>query len=253
MINAIIIEDEKAAVDLLINALTEVDSTVRIDAVLSSVKESSAYLATAPGADLIFSDVQLPDGCSFEALKNNTRNIPVIFVTGYDEFIVNAFGCNGIEYLLKPITNQDISNALNKYRMFEKHFTEHNSKLNNLIRQVESRKKSRLIARRGVEHIALKMEDIVLLYTENKVVYIIDKEGKKYVGDKNLTEMETELDDMNFFRANRQYIINLNYIKGFKPFEKVKLSVEMLLSGRQQEVIISQENSSQFREWIYNV
>lgn len=252
MINAIIIEDEKPAIELLISMLNEVDKTIHIEAVLSTVKETRDYLMSEPNADLIFSDVQLSDGYSFEALKNRNHHIPVIFVTGFDEFIINAFACNGIEYLLKPITKEDIQNALVKYRMFEKHFTEHNNKLNNLFRHLETRKRSRLIVRKGIEHIALKFEDIVLFYTENKVVYVVDKDGKKYMGDKNLSEMEAELDDINFFRANRQYIINLNYIKGFKSVEKVKLSVEMLLSEKLCPVIISQENSSQFREWIHN-
>lgn len=134
----------------------------------------------------------------------------------------------------------------------EKDFLANNSKLNDLLDHLNNRKKSRLVVRRGLEHIALKIEDVVLLYTENKLVYVIDRLGKKYLGDKNLSEMELELDDTMFFRANRQYIINVEFVKGFKPYEKVKLWVDMSLPELNHPIIISQENAPQFREWMFN-
>ncbi len=93
---------------------------------------------------------------------------------------------------------------------------------------------------------------MALLYTMNKLVYVIDRSGKKYIGDKNLGEMEEQLDENMFFRANRQYIINIEYIKGFKPYEKVKLLVDMSLPELGHPIIISQENAPQFREWMFN-
>ena len=108
-----------------------------------------------------------------------------------------------------------------------------------------------MVVRRGLEHIALKMEDIVLIYTENKLVYLLDNNGKKYIGDKNLSELELELDDTVFFRTNRQYIVNINYIKGFKPYEKVKLLVDVNLPDLNHKIIISQEHAPEFRKWIY--
>jgi DNA-binding LytR/AlgR family response regulator len=251
MLNAIIIEDERPAMELLIQALSEIDSSIQVDALLSSVKEAREYLATEPKADIIFSDVQLSDGYSFEIFRNMSSRIPVIFITGYNEYMMNAFSCNGIDYLLKPVSKMDIKNALQKYRMLEQHFAGHNDKLDNLIRHMETRKKSRLIVRKGLEFLALKLEDVALLYTENKLVYVIDKFGKKYIGEKNLGEMEMELDDSLFFRANRQFIININFIKGFKPFEKVKLIIEMAIPELKHDIIVSQENAPQFRQWMY--
>jgi DNA-binding LytR/AlgR family response regulator len=251
MLNTIIIEDERPARDLLVQTLAEIDSTIQVDAMLTSVKESVEYLSREPRADIILSDVQLTDGYSFEIFKNNTRNIPVIFITGYDEFMVNAFACNGIDYLLKPLSRHDLRQALHKYKMLGNHFSGHNKGLNNLIQQPSTRKKSRMIVRKGLEYISLRLEDIVLLYTENKLVYIIDKEGKKYIGEKNLAELEQELNPANFFRANRQYLIHMNFIKGFRSFEKVKLLVELSLTGLNHEIIISQENAARFRQWMY--
>jgi DNA-binding LytR/AlgR family response regulator len=251
MLNAIIIEDERPAMEMLIQALTEADSSIQVDAILSSVKESMEYLSSNPKADIIFSDVQLSDGYSFEIFKARPSSIPVVFITGYDEFMMNAFSCNGIDYLLKPVSKKDLQQALYKYRMLERHFSGHNTMLDNLMRHFETRKRSRLIVRKGMEHLTLKLEDVALLYTENKLVYVVDRLGKKYIGDKNLGEMELELDETLFFRANRQYIININFIKGFRPFEKVKLLVEMALPELKHEIIISQENAPQFRQWIY--
>lgn len=134
----------------------------------------------------------------------------------------------------------------------EKDFLAHNDKLSDLLDQLYNKRKSRMVVRRGLEHIALRIDDVVLLYTENKLVYVIDRFGKKYVADKNLGEMELELDDKMFFRANRQYIINIEFVKGFKPFEKVKLLVDLSLPELNHSIIISQENAPQFREWMFN-
>jgi DNA-binding LytR/AlgR family response regulator len=252
MLKAIIIEDERPAMEMLLHTLAEADPDVQVEAILSTVAESIHYLSGNPKADLIFSDVQLQDGLSFEIFKNTDITIPVIFITGYDEFIMNAFTSNGIDYLLKPINKKELKNALLKYRMFEKHFAAHNDMIKNLVQQFDNRKKSRLVVRKGLEHIALKLEEIVLFYTENKLVYVIDRLGKKYLADKNLSDLEEELDSNLFFRANRQYIININFIRGFKTYEKVKLQIELMIPDLNHSIIISQENAPQFRQWIFN-
>ena len=251
MINAIIIEDEKPAMELLVKALSESENSIHIDAVLSSVKEGKEYMANDPAADIIFSDVQLTDGYSFEIFKNSNLRIPVVFITGFNEFMMNAFASNGIDYLLKPVCKEDIQKSLYKYFKLKNHFSEHDDRLANLVHHFQTRKKNRMVVRRGLEHIALKMEDIVLIYTENKLVYLLDNNGKKYIGDKNLSELEIELDDTVFFRTNRQYIVNINYIKGFKPYEKVKLLVDVNLPDLNHKIIISQEHAPEFRKWIY--
>ncbi len=144
MLNAIIIEDEKPARELLVQTLTEAGNDIHIDAILSSVKESKEYLATDPRADIIFSDVQLTDGYSFEIFKNRATRIPVIFITGYNEYMMNAFSCNGIDYLLKPVSKTDIQHALFKYHMLEKHFAGHDDKLYNLIRHTGNPEKNQV-------------------------------------------------------------------------------------------------------------
>jgi DNA-binding LytR/AlgR family response regulator len=251
MINAIIIEDERPALEDLVTTLSAVADDVQVTARLSSVRESIEYLSQQPAADLIFSDVQLGDGLSFEIFNQSGIRTPVIFITGYDEFMLNAFEYNGIDYLLKPVDKESLRKALNKYRMLEKHFTNHHS-INNLLQYIGNHKKKRMIVKKGMENISLRMEDIVLFYTENKIVYVIDRWNKKYLSDKNLSELENELDDAIFFRANRQYIININFVRGFKSYEKVKLMIDLSLPDLNHCIIISQEMAPQFREWMYN-
>jgi DNA-binding LytR/AlgR family response regulator len=251
MLNTVIIEDERPALEDLAAAITSIADDIHIVARLGSVRESIEFLSQKPDVDLIFSDVQLSDGLSFEIFSQGNVRTPVIFITGYDEFMMNAFEYNGIDYLLKPVDREDLRKALTKYRMLEKHFTDHHS-LKSLLQYVGEHKKKRMIVKKGMENISLRLDDIVLFYTENKIVYVVDRWGKKYLADRNLSEMEEELDEATFFRANRQYIININFIRGFKAYEKVKLIVDLTLPDLNHCVIVSQEMAPQFREWMHN-
>ncbi len=251
MLNAVIIEDERPALENLVSTLYSIAEDVHITARLESVRESIEYLSQKPAVDLIFSDVQLNDGLSFEIFNQGHIRTPVIFITGYDEFMMNAFEYNGIDYLLKPVDKEDLRKALIKYRMLEKHFTDHHS-LVNLMQYVGDHKKKRILVKKGMENISLRLDDVALFYTENKLVYVLDRWGKKYLADKNLTELEEELDENTFFRANRQYIININFIRGFKAYEKVKLIVDLTVPELSHCVIVSQETAPQFREWMHN-
>jgi DNA-binding LytR/AlgR family response regulator len=250
MINAVIIEDERFAQEKLLDLLGEVSAEMNVIGILSSVKESIDYFKTALPIDLIFCDVQLPDGLSFDIFSETQTNIPVIFTTGYDKFILYAFENNGIDYLLKPINKDDLANALLKYKKFEDHFSSQHHSLYRLKETLNMKKKIRLLVKRGIEFVPLPLEEIALFYTENKLVYVIDKHGKKYMSDRTLNELEVELDDTVFFRANRQYIINLNFVRSFKAYEKVKLQVDLLVPEIDHFIVISQSTAPDFRKWI---
>jgi len=183
MLNAVIIEDERPALESLLNTLSSVTDDVQVTARLGSVKESIEFLSQPNAVDLIFSDVQLSDGLSFEIFNKGNIRIPVIFITGYDEFMLNAFEYNGIDYLLKPVDKESLGKALVKYKMLEKHFTNHHS-LANLMQYIGNHKKRRMIVKKGMENISLRLDDVVLFYTENKIVYVLDRWGKKYLADK---------------------------------------------------------------------
>lgn len=249
MKNAIIIEDEKAVAQNLVATLKEVAPYIQIKAILSGVEESINYLSADINADIIFCDVQLTDGLSFSIFNEVHIDAPIIFITGYDKFMLNAFEYNSIDYLLKPVCNEDLQKALDKYKRLEQHFT-HTSLLSNFLQHFNTSKKTRILVKKGLENISLLLEDIVLFFTENKIVYVIDKSGRKYLIDKNLSDLETELDNKIFFRVNRQYIVNINYIRSFKAYERVKLQIELTLSDLNYFIVVSQETAPFFRKWI---
>ena len=251
MLNTIIIEDERPSRESLLQTLSRISADVNLLATITSVQEGISYLGQPRNADIIFSDVQLPDGLSFEIFRHCIVDSPVIFVTAYDEFMMNAFEYNGIDYLLKPVNEHELDKALKKYNMLQHHFAG-KTDISKLVSPLLHPKKTRIVVKRGIESIALPFEDIVLFFTENKVVYVIDKNGKKYLSDKNLSDLEMELDNNKFFRANRQYIVNIDYIRSFKPYEKVKLQIDLATSEINHAIIVSQETAPAFRKWVYD-
>lgn len=253
MINVIIIEDEIPAMKVMLRALSEASNEVNVQAKLKTVKESIEYLKNVSLLpDIIFSDVQLSDGLSFDIFTQTGIQTPVIFTTAYDQFMLLAFENNGIDYILKPVEKNDIEKALKKYRHLKNHFAQHapDQHIENLKNFINHKIKSRLLVKKGLDNISLRLEDIILFYTENKMVFVIDRFSKKYIVDKPLTQLEDELDENIFFRANRNYIVNLDFIKGFKPFEKVKLSIDLNIPEINHSIIVSQETAPAFRQWM---
>lgn len=253
MINVIIIEDETYAMKVMLRALSKASDEVNVQAGLKTVKESIEYLKNvAVLPDIIFSDVQLPDGLSFEIFKQTGVQTPVIFTTAYDQFTLLAFENNGIDYILKPVETGDIEKALEKYKHLKHHFAQQDQErhVENLMSFINHKTKSRLVVKKGRENILLRLEDIILFYTENKMVFVVDRFSKKYIVDKPLAQLESELNESDFFRANRRYIVNLNFVKGFKPFEKVKLLIDLNVPEINHAIIVSQETAPAFRQWM---
>jgi DNA-binding LytR/AlgR family response regulator len=245
----LIIEDEKPAYESLAEELWAIDENVQILAGCSSVDESIRWLSQNPQPDLILMDIQLSDGLSFNIFKSVNITCPVIFITAYDKYLTQAFNYNSIDYLLKPISQEKLKNAIRKYKNLQNYFVNNHSALLEFLNH-HDRKKSRILVKRGMEFQTVRVEDVVYFFTEHKLVFLVDKENRKYLAEKNnLSELEEELDKNLFYRANRKYIINANYVKRFKPLDRSKLSVELLLPIN-EEIIVSQENSSSFKKWI---
>ena len=246
MIKTVIIEDERLIAEEFKDMLMNASGEMEIVGSLSSVKESVDYFSAHEAPDLIFSDVQLPDGLSFDIFNRVDIKSPVVYITAFDNFILNAFESNGIDYLLKPVDQKDIEKTLAKYQTLKDHFDNHRSFVNSF----HLKQKKRLLVRKGIENIILKTGDIVIIYTENKLVYVIDKDGKKYIADKNLSDLNEELDPAIFFRVNRQYIVNVGFVKSYKAYEKVKLQIDLTMPELHHHIIVSQEMAPCFRKWI---
>ena len=260
----LIVEDEGPAFENMIEELQAIDEDIDVMAGCSSVDECVRWLNMNPQPDLILMDIQLSDGLSFNIFKACNITCPVIFTTAYDKYLQQAFEYSSIDYLLKPISQDKLKNAIRKYKTLRDHFfnsQEHfvNNQghfVNNRSGQPDhangypDKKRSRVLVKRGVEFQTVRVEDTCYFFTEHKLVFLVDKENRKYMAEKNnLSELEEELDSNLFYRANRKYIINANYVKRFKPLERSKISVELVLPVN-EEIIISQENSASFKKWI---
>ena len=250
MINTIIIEDEKLAADNLIRLLSLTKEPISILAVLDSVQESVEWLKTHPQPDLIFMDIQLKDGNSFSIFEQVKVLSPIVFITAYDSYLVKAFEQNSIEFLLKPIDETAILHTINKYKNLKQHFQYKYEEL--LGRFTDKTKRTRLIAKKGIEYQSILLGDIAYFFTEHKITFLVTRQEKKYMLDQNLKELEEEMDPKIFYRANRKYMINVDCIKSYKPCDKVKLTVELTVPVN-EEIIISQENTSSFKKWISEI
>lgn len=250
MISIAIIEDDFISADHLVSMLKEHSDEIEIKTVITSVGEGVAFFRSNPMVDLIFSDVQLPDGLSFQILEEASIDCPVIFVSAYDKYLVNAFEYGGIDYILKPVARDGLYNAVRKYKALEKHFTDNSQLLKKFFEDYLTSKKTRIIVKKGASNISLLLSDVVFFYTENLVVYVYDNKGNKYLIDKSLNSLESELDPRTFFRVNRQYILNINFVQGYKTYERVKLMVALTMKELDHLIIVGQEKARNFRQWL---
>lgn len=249
MIRLLIIEDEKTALNSLLHHIELTGEAVSIAATCETVEESVEWLQTNAAPDLIFMDIHLRDGISFTIFQRVAVTAPVIFITAFDNFMIQAFEQNGIEYLLKPITEQELGRAFAKYHNLQKHFLSNQEQFLSSFSEKEPARKSRIVVRRGIEFQSVPLEDVACFFTEQKVSFMVNKEGKKFLVDKNLKELEEELDPKKFYRANRKYIVHIDYIRSYKPYDKIKILVEPTVPVS-DEIIVSQETAMDFRRWI---
>src|ERR1700761_5869587 len=249
----LIVEDERPASENLVEELQAIDESIDVVAGCNSVEETIRWLNKNPLPDLILMDIQLSDGLSFNVFKECDITCPVIFTTAYDKYLTQVFEYSSIDYLLKPISQDKLKNAIKKYKSLRSHFVNNHPQSEHPLPDYLShsdRKRSRILVKKGVEFQAVRVEDACYFFTEHKLIFLVDKENRKYMAEKNnLSELEEELDKNLFYRANRKYIINANYIKPFKPLERSKISVELVLPVN-EDIIISQENSASFKKWI---
>ncbi|MEW5798707.1 MAG: LytTR family DNA-binding domain-containing protein [Bacteroidota bacterium] len=246
----LIIEDEEPASERIIAMIREFDASIHILETLRSVKESVEWLTHHAAPDLIIADIQLNDGLSLDIFKTNLVPSPLIFTTAYDEYLMKAFELNSIDYLLKPIQTEKLHKALTKYLKLKQHFT---GNLVPLFEQLQKKETSlhsaRLIVKKGTDFISIKSNEVAYFYTEHKIVFLVNNVGKRYIIDKPLTELEAELDNSMFFRANRKYIVNINAVASFKSHEKGKILIA-LSPSTSEAVIVSQENAAAFKQWV---
>lgn len=248
--NVLIIEDEAPAFRRLQKILDEIDPELEILEVIDSVEDSVKWLRNHSSPDLIFMDIQLSDGISFEIFDAIDISSPVIFTTAFDEYMLKAFKVNSIDYLLKPIKKEDLAQSIEKYRSLKTVFSG-NASMNDLIKQIrlDDRKfKSRFLVKQGDKLLSIQTDDIEYFQTKNGVVYLATSE-KKYLLDFTLDDLMKQLDPDKFYRANRQFVVGYNAIKAIHRYHKGKLLVELQIPTDEQ-IIVSSEKATDFKQWL---
>ncbi|SHM77567.1 LytR/AlgR family response regulator transcription factor [Mucilaginibacter sp. OK098] len=250
--NIVIIEDEGVVADELeLNIKQLIEEPVDI-VQLRSVKQAIAYFKKAEAPDLIFSDIQLGDGLSFEIFVEIPVSVPVIFCTAYDEFALDAFKANGIDYILKPFTRQTLDSALEKYRQLKKIFSADQTPQYDALMQLLANREQQTAASVLVYHqdkiIPVKLQDIAMFYLENEVTHLLTFSGKNYYPNKNLDELE-RLSGNYFFRANRQFLVCRKAIIDVSSFFSRKLSLNLNIPFN-EKVIVSKGKAAQFLNWL---
>jgi two-component system, LytTR family, response regulator len=245
---AIIIEDEKPALEKLKSGLHKANPDIEILACLTSIEQATSWLQSNTQPDLIFMDIELSDGLSFQILEQSSIQSPIIFTTAYDEYWQEAFEHNSIDYLLKPIKQEKLETALSKYHRLKEHFA---GNLQNLLnwQKGNSAYKKKFLVKRGSDYISIKVEDIAYFYASHKVVCLVNNQSHKFILDESLSELEEQLDSSMFYRVNRKYLVNLNAIQRIRAYPKSKLQLD-LLPAVEEEVLIAQENVSSFKDWM---
>lgn len=247
--NAIIIEDETAAVGSLKAILTQNSvMPVNVIAELESIEESIRYFSSNPHPDIIFMDIHLADGSAFKIFEQVDIEAPVIFTTAYDEYALQAFQVSSIDYLLKPVTLVSLERALGKLRRFgPEERLEHIRQTNSTIQRRHTIKS--LLVMLADKFYPLPVEDILFFYTANKKITAYTSDGKRHPVDRTLDTLSEQLDTNCFFRANRQFIISRKAIRDIDLWFGNRLSVNLTIPVPER-IIISKTKTPIFKKWI---
>jgi DNA-binding LytR/AlgR family response regulator len=252
---ALIIEDESLIAEEMKNAIGTISPDVQVMDILPSLKAAKKWFMTNAEPDLLFMDIKLSDGLSFELFEQFMLQCPVIFCTAYEEYAIRAFKVNGVDYLLKPVQEEELKKAINKVRSMRENKSFIPGDLQQLVKyftepaSAQAKYKERFIINANNKWTPVETKDIAVFYKDN-LNYLYTFNGDKMIYDFSaLEDIEEVLDPHLFFRANRQAIININSIHSVKPFGNQKLMVQ-LKAPLKIEIDISREKAPLFKKWV---
>ena len=250
----LVVEDEKSAAKRLLALLKDIDPDIEIMGTIDTVKGTVAWFQKNSDPDLMFLDIQLADGLSFDIFEKAEVTCPVIFTTAYDQYALKAFEVYSIDYLLKPIDREKLMRSLDKFKKMVGRVKDKSSvdlgTIQNAIEMIQGKKyKERFIVKYG-EHIkSFPVENIVSFFSEEKISFFKNNEGRKYVVDYTLEQIEGLVNPQLFFRINRKYIINLNSIEDVVVYSnsRLKLKVRHL---NDHDLVVAREKVQDFKKWL---
>lgn len=252
----LIVEDEELAVKRLRGLLQEVDPDIEVVADVDSIEATVEWLKTNQSPDIILMDIELVDGQSFEVFERTDVKSPVIFITSYDEYAIQAFTVNSVAYLLKPIEKEDIVAALDKYRQVKEFYSTNapGFSINNLVEELLARMQPKTYRKRFLikytnKLLAVETHEIAYFFTEARVNFFRTYDNRKITVDYTLEELERMLDPVEFFRINRSYFISLKSVQKIDDYFGQRLVLQLKPAASEQ-IIISREKVSAFKTWL---
>ena len=247
---AVIIEDEHSAVLNLEHLLKSIDSTIQIVETIDTVTDAIDFFQKENGYDVVFMDIHLADGNSFEIFKEAKPRSPIIFTTAYDQYAIQAFKVNSIDYLLKPIQESELKNAIEKFKQTQLPIS--NQQMQGLFNLLQGQKKSyrqSYLVQKGDTLTPIASNDFAFFYIQNGVVRGTTIENVTYHLDGKLEDLENELNPQEFFRANRQYLVQRSAIKNLSIYFNGRLIVNVIPEAKEQ-IIVSKANAPKFKAWL---
>lgn len=254
--NAIIIEDEKLVAKELSMKIAEIDADLKILEVLPSVKTAIKWFAENAEPDVVFADIQLADGVSFEIFEKFSISCPIIFITSYNEYAIRAFKVNGIDYLLKPVEPEELEKAIIKAKKINKSHAKPALDLNYLVEMLKSGENAKPVYK---EHflcsyrnawVPIKTDEIAY-FLYDTLIYVITKSNEKYSMDyESMDEVEEMLNPDRFFRVNRQFIVNRIAVQKVWGIENSKMMVKLKEPHQAIEIDISRQKAPIFKKWL---
>ena len=247
--NCLIIEDEKEAAIKLAGLIKKYDQNIEILDTIQSVKNAVIWLNNNETPDLIFMDIQLSDGLSFEIFEQTIIKAPVIFTTAYDEYALKAFKVNSIDYLLKPIDQSELDQAIDKYKESNTPKEIPSQVFDNILHSLTKKYKSKFVIKVG-EHIKVfTIEDVQCFYSMEKYTFLQNNEGRDYAISYSLDQVENLIDPAKFFRINRRFLVSFSAISNIVSYSNSRLRIN-LKSNDSEDLIVSREKVQDFKKWL---
>jgi two-component system, LytTR family, response regulator LytT len=251
--NIAIIEDEAPALVRIKKLINEVVPDAHISFTADSIESAIKYFGQNQNIDIALFDIELADGQSFEIFKHVDVKCPIIFTTAYDEFALKAFKINSIDYLLKPIDKNELASAITKFKTIQQYQPNYAHQLQSLLesfKQPATAYKKRFLIKNGTKLVSIGVDDIAYFHAYDKLVFIHLYTSQRFVVDYTLDELIKVLDKQFFFQINRQYIINIKSVQSIHTYFNGKLKVEINPTFDNEDVLISRERASDFKEWL---
>lgn len=238
----IVLEDEMIAAQRLVRMIKEINPELENVGIFESVEELAGHLLSHGQPDILFLDIQVADGNSFELFNIVDVRSKVIFTTAYSEYAVNAFRHNAIDYLMKPINADELANALTKLSWFD-------PVKNKELTEQFTEYKNRFLIKFGSKLTVVNTQEIAYIYSENKIGYFVQKNGLRVASDYKLQDLEIQLDPKAFFRVNRQFIVHIDSISQMNTYSKARINLRLIPEFK-EDIIISTEKTPEFKEWL---